>query len=136
MADTFGWDEAGPDHIAHEQIANPFGILTVRLVPLTGLRIFGMGQCHIAGLFKDIEDRDPILTGRFHADIRTVERTKPVRQLRKAFGERREAGLFVDSQIVGIGDSDTGKDPGFMDIESTTVFTENLEHESLLKKEW
>lgn len=43
-------------HIAHEQVADLFGILAVGLIALLWLSIFGMSQSDKTGLFKDIDD--------------------------------------------------------------------------------
>lgn len=64
-------------HIAHEQIADPFGILAVGLVALLRLRIFGMGQSNKTGLFQDIKNRDPVLASGFHTDFSTGIFGKP-----------------------------------------------------------
>lgn len=36
--------------------------------------------------------------------------------------------MSVLSKAVGIGNTDAGINPGFVDIKATTVFTENFEH--------
>lgn len=63
-----------------------------------------------------IEDRDPVPVGRFHTDFGTGVFGKPFGQLLKAFGEGREAGLLVLGKTVGVGNTDTGIYPGFVDI--------------------
>ena len=72
-------------------------------------------------LLKDIENRDPVLAGRFHTDIITVIFGKPVTQLLQSFCIGRKAGLLIFCAIVWGGNADTGKDPCFMDIKFTTV---------------
>ncbi|EDS21642.1 hypothetical protein CLOSS21_01606 [Clostridium sp. SS2/1] len=42
-------------------------------------------------------------------------------QLLQAFSKGREASLLVYSTFIGISDTDTGKDPCFVDIKATTV---------------
>ena len=128
MTDIRGRNKARLDHVAHEQVADPLGILTIRLVALLGFRVLGVSQCNEAGLFEDVEDRDPILAGGFHADFRAVVLGKPGRQLPQSLGKRREAGLLVLCAAVHIGDSDTGIDPGLVDVESTAIFAKDFEH--------
>ncbi len=54
------WDKAGLDHTAHEQVANPAGVLAIRLVAFHGLGVLGMGERNLAGLFKDVEHGNPV----------------------------------------------------------------------------
>lgn len=83
------------------------------------------------GFLKDVEDRDPVLAGRFHADFCAVVFGKPFRQLPEPFGKGREAGLLILSTSVGIGNADAGIDPGFVDIKPTTVFTKDFKQEKI-----
>ena len=109
-------------HSAHVQITNPFGILTVCLVALLRLCIFGVGKSNPdVILLQDIKNRDPILAGRLHADIITAIFGKPVTQLLQSFCEGRKACLLIFCAVVGISDTNTGKDPCFVDIKSTAV---------------
>ena len=73
------------------------------------------------GVFQDIENGDPILAGRFHADVVAVVFCKPVTQLLQTFGKGREAGLPVFGTAFGIGNANAGIDPGFVDIKATTI---------------
>ena len=85
-----------------------------------------MSKYYIACFLKDIEYRDPVLTGRFHADIRTVIRGKPCGKIPQTSGERRESLFLVLSTTISISNTDTGKDPGFVDIKPTTVETKDF----------
>lgn len=66
-------------------------ILTIRLITLLRFGIFGVGKSkpNII-LLQDIKNRDPILAGRFHADIITVILGKPVTQLLQSFSKGRK----------------------------------------------
>ena len=44
----------------------------------------------------------------------------------QSIGKRGKASLFVLRPTVGVGNPDTGKNPGFVDIQPTAVFAENL----------
>ena len=57
------------DHIAHIQVTNPLGILTVGFITLLRFRVFWMGQSYPADFLKDIKHRYPKLTGGFHTTI-------------------------------------------------------------------
>ena len=80
-------------------------------------------------LLKNIENRDPVLAGRFHTDIITVIFGKPVTQLLQSFCIGRKVGLLIFCAIVWGGNTDTGKDPCFMDIKSTTVVFKNFKRQ-------
>ena len=56
----------------------------------------------------------------------TVVLCKPVTQLIQSFGKGRKASLLILRAIVGISDADTGIDPCFVDIKSTTVELKNF----------
>ena len=87
------------------------------------LGIFGVRKSNPYVIFlEDIENRNPILAGRFHTDISTVVFGKPVTQLLQTFSKGRKASLLIFCTTVRIGNTDASKDPGFMDIKSTAVF--------------
>ena len=86
-----------------------------------------MGKDDKAGFFKNVENRDPVLAGRFHAGFGTVVFGKPDRQFPEAFEKGREACLLIFSKTVGISNADTGIDPGFVDLKATAVFTKDFE---------
>lgn len=130
MADVGGRDKAWFNHIAHEKITDPFGILAVSLIALLRLGVLRMGKGDKDRLFEEVKDGNPILTGRFHADFLTGVLGKPKGQFLKTFGEGRETSLLVLSKTVCIGNADTGIDPGLVDIQTAAVFTENFEHGS------
>ena len=69
MANSWRWDKGWLDHAAHEQVADPTGIPSVGFVSLLRFGILGMCKGYLAGFLKYIEYRDPVLTGRFHADF-------------------------------------------------------------------
>ena len=86
-----------------------------------------MGEGNKTYFFKDAEDGDPILAGRFPADLNTGIFRQPVSQIPGSFGEGREAGLLLFGAFMSVGNADTGIDPGFMDIKPTAVFTKDCE---------
>lgn len=116
------WNKGGLDHAAHIQVADPFGIFAVSLIPLHRLGIFGMGKRNPqVVLLQDIENRNPILAGRFHANIVAVVLSKPVTQLVQAFCKGRKASLLVLCAIVGVSNTDAGIDPCFVDVKSAAI---------------
>ena len=80
-------DKGRFDHAAHEQVANPTGILAVSLVAFLGFGVLGMRKRHLAGFLKHIKYRNPILASGFHADVHTVVFMEPFSQLSQVLGE-------------------------------------------------
>ena len=93
--------------------------------------VFWMGQSYPAGLFKDIEHRYPKLTGGFHANIVTVVFGKPVSQFLQAFCKGGKASLLILCTSICVSNSDTGVNPGLVNIQSTAVFAKNLKCHSI-----
>lgn len=128
LANVCRRDKRRLDHATHIKITNPLGIFAVSLIPLHGFGVFWMGKRNPqVVLFQDVKNRDPILSGRFHADIVAVVLCKPVTQLIQSFREGRKASLLVLRSIMGIGDTDTGIDPCLVDIKSTAIVFDNFE---------
>ena len=65
-----------------------------------------------------------------HADLFAGVKCKPVDEFPKSLGEGRETRLLVMGDAVRVCDANAGKDPGFVNVQSTAVFTENFEHNS------
>jgi hypothetical protein len=80
----------------------------------------------MACFLKNVKDRDPVLAGRFHANIRTVIRGKPCGKFPQTSGERRESLFLVLCPAICISDTNAGKDPGFVDVKATTVETKDF----------
>lgn len=68
-------------------------------------------------LLQNVKNRDPVFAGRFHTDVSAVVFSKPITQLIQPLREGRKASLLILRTIVGISNTNTGKDPGFVDIE-------------------
>ncbi len=126
MSNFRGWNKAGFNHIAHEEVTDPFGVFAVGLVALLRFRVFGMSKGNEAGFFKDIEDGDPVLSGRLHTDFGTGVFSKPVSQFIETIGKGRETSLPVLCAAIGIRSADAGINPGFVDIETTAIFTKDF----------
>ena len=72
-------------------------------------------------LLQDIKNWDPEFASRFHTDISAVVFSELITQFIQPFRKGRKACLLILRTIVGISNTNTGKDPGFVDIESTTI---------------
>ena len=129
MSDGRRWNKAWLDHIAHEQVANPFGILAVGLVPLLRLGVLRMGERDRMVDFESVEHWNPILAGRFHANFVAGIQGQPVVQIPEPLWEARKMLLLVFRPTVCIRDADASIDPCFVDIQSTAVFAMDFEHD-------
>ena len=69
MTNLWRRDKASLNHIVHNEITDPFGIFAVGLVSLLRLCVLWMRKGDHAGCFKYIENRNPILAGRFHINL-------------------------------------------------------------------
>ena len=63
-----------------EEIADPFGIFLICFLAFDSFDILGMSQTNIDLIFKNVKDGDPVFTGGFHTDIKTVIRFQPIFQ--------------------------------------------------------
>ena len=77
MADGWRLDEGRFDHVAHEQVTNPLCVLPVSLVALLRLCVLGACQYNRTEFLEDVEDKNPVLAGRFHANFLAVILVKP-----------------------------------------------------------
>ena len=128
LTDAGRRDKAGTDHTAHEQVADPACVLAVGLVALLRFGVLGMRENDMAGLFKDIEDGNPVLTGGFHADFNALILVQPLRKLPQAFGEGGETGFVINGTTIRIGDTDAGENPCFVNVETAAVVKLYFEH--------
>lgn len=78
--------------------------------------------------FEDVEDRAPVLAGRFYADFRAVVFGKPFRSDSSQFplGKRRKVGLFIFGVFVGVGNINAGIDLCFVDIKPQIGFMKDF----------
>ena len=80
-ADIQVWDEAAFDKANTKQIPNPLGIFHIILVSLYSLYPFGIGNDDPdTTTFQNVEYGNPVLSGRFHANILTIVVQKPIRK--------------------------------------------------------
>lgn len=125
-ADGLVRDEAARNEAEPEKVADPFGILGVILIPLDGFDPFGVSDGDIHLSLKDVEDRDPVLAGGFHADIVTVIVKQPFFETADVPIESGKA-FFTVRRLYAIGGfDDCGNEERFMDIDATTGFVDNF----------
>lgn len=124
------------DHAAHIQVAEPLSVFAVSLITFQWLDVFRVGERDIKTMFfQNVENRDSVFTGRFHANVSTVISSKPEAQLTQSFCKGRKAGLLIFSTAIGIRNTDAGIEPCFVDIKTATVFTNDFKSQknNLLK---
>lgn len=129
-ADGLVRDIAARDQAKPEKVADPFGVFGVILIALDGFDPFGVGDGDIHLVFQDIEDRAPVLAGRFHADIVTVIVKQPFSETADVPIEGGKT-FFLVSRLYAIGGSDDcGNEEEFMDIDATTGSVDNFHGQS------
>lgn len=120
-ADGLVRDKAARDQAKPEKVADPFGILGVILIALDGFDPFGIGDGDMHLSLQDIEDRDPVLTGRFHADIVTVIVKQPFFETANVPIESGKT-FFPVRKLYAIGGfDDCGNEERFMNLDATQV---------------
>lgn len=125
-ADGLVRDKTARNQTEPEKAADPFGILGVILIALDGFDQFGVGDGDSHLSLQDIEDRVPVLAGRFHANIVTVIVKQPFFEAADVSIESGKA-FFPVRRLYAIGGfDDCGNEERFMDIGTTTGFVDNF----------
>ena len=84
------------NHDANTGVPDSFGILGIILVPFYVLYPFRIGNDDTDIPFlQNVENRAPILPGRFHADIQAVVLMEPIGKAVQVRIERRKAFLLI-----------------------------------------
>jgi hypothetical protein len=84
--------------------------------------------------FKDVENRDPILAGRLHADFGATILQEPIPAGLEIRIKGGELFLFVRSNPFKISGGDTDGDKFLMNVDTGTMVVNNTQHKSLLSK--
>jgi hypothetical protein len=87
-----------------------------------------MGECNLAGFFKDVEHGNPVFPGGFHADLCTVQFCQPITKVSKTFGESGKPGFVVIGSVVTVGNANASVNPSLVNVETATVIQDDLEH--------
>ena len=77
LTDFRRWNETWFDHIAHEEVTDPFSIFDIGFVTFLRLGVFRVSQSNKTGFFKDVEYGDPVLARRFQTNFETGVIGKP-----------------------------------------------------------
>ena len=113
-----------------EKITNPFGIFLVCFFAFDSFDIFRMNKdnIHFGFSLKDVEHRNPIFTGRFHADIKAFVLNKPVFKVIEIIVKRREIflNIFSDTSFL-VSDTNGGNNKVLVNIKTGTVKTMDFE---------
>jgi len=122
------WDKAGLDHAAHEKVANPAGILTICLVALHGLGVLWMGECNLAGFFKDVEHGNPVFPGGFHTDLCAVILRQPCGEVSQTLGEGLKARFVILGSVMIVSNANASVNPGFVNVQTAAIIQDDFEH--------
>ena len=68
-----------------------------------------MGELNLAGYFKGIEHGNPVFSGGFHADLRTVQLHKPTTKVSKTFEKSGKPGFMVIGSVVTVSNTNKRK---------------------------
>lgn len=96
--DFFGRDKAFGNQSKPKKAANPFGIFGVIFVVFHGFDPFWVGNDYVDTVFQKIENRNPVLIGGFHADIKTLIVKQPLLKMADVRIKRRETLFLVRRQ--------------------------------------
>lgn len=125
-------DKAAGNKTKPEKVADPFGIFGIVFVAFYSLYPLRVGNGDIDYIFQNVKDGNPILTGRFHADIKAGMIKKPLFKMPDITVESREA-LFLVRRLEAFGGfDDGGNEKGFMDIDATAGWINNFHGKQLL----
>jgi hypothetical protein len=94
-ADRLFGNEAASHQPEAEKLADPLGILYIILVALDGFDPFRVDDDDPKFRLQHVENRDPVLSGGFHAYIVAVVLDEPVLEPFEVLVEGGEAFLFV-----------------------------------------
>ena len=118
IPDVRWWDEGCHDKIHPEQAGDMDGIPEIRFPPFGLFDVFRMCQDGLeTALLQDIENRNPIFAGRFHADISYTMGFEPLRHIADILVCRLELSDVKDCfQGFGIRPADGGHEDFLVDI--------------------
>ena len=103
-----------------KKIANPFGVLGIIFVTFNSLNPFGISNSNIDFIFQEIENGNPILSSRFHTDIKTGIIKKPLFEVSDITVKSRKPFLLVRRLDTFGGFNDCGNEKSLMNIDTTT----------------
>jgi len=127
-------DKTGANQTEPEQVTNPFGILDIILIAFDRFHPFGIGNGDIDTVFQKIENRDPVFTGRFHADIQAVIVKQPLFEAEDVIVKGRKAFFLVGGFNTPGGFDDCGNQKSLVDINTTTVLISNFDKNISFRK--
>ncbi len=116
--DLFSGDVAAGHETHSEQVSDPSGIFLVILVALDSRNPFGVRDDNMEGIFKNIPDRNSVLSGAFHTDLPAVVVQEPLPEIKQASVGSAKVFLFAlgDQMIPG---KNCGDEEFLVDIDAT-----------------
>ena len=128
FTDFFHRNIAGGDNVELEKVGNPHGILVVGLLPLDSPDVFRVGDNDMEMSFEDIENRDPVFTSGFHADLGAVIAQEPVPAGFEIRVEGGEPLFLISGNAFEVSSGDTDSDKVRVDVHTGTVAVYNTQH--------
>ena len=113
------WNVTAGNQSHTKQIPDPLGILFVILVALHSGNPLRVCDNDMAGIFKDIPNRNPILAGTLHANVFAVVFKQPLLERNETVVKGREPLLVVMWHDILAG-NDCGDEKSFVNIDTTT----------------
>ena len=103
-ADVFRWTKAGAQQADRVQVLKPLAIADIGFAAGKIFAMTGVDQADLqAGGFEDLEQRDPVNTGRLHRDGLHATLPQPIAQLEQIVGEGAEGAHRFGIGVGGHG---------------------------------
>lgn len=91
--------------------------------------------CNFIFRLKDVEDRNPVCTSRFHADVKTFMLNKPVFEIIEVIVKRREIFLNILSDMSFlISNANSSNNNIFVNLKTSTIETVILNIKNFFQK--
>lgn len=121
------WNKTKP-----KKVTNPFGGFGIIVVAFNSFYPFGIGNSDVYLVLKKIKDRNPVFSGRFHADIKAGVFQKPLFKTPDVAVKSGKALFLVNRLNIFGGFNDCGDEKGFIDINATTGWINNFHENQVL----
>lgn len=128
FTDIFDRDVTGRDDVELEEVGDPHGVLIIGLLALNSPDVFRVGDNDMEMGFKDIENRDPVFTGGFHADLGAAIAQEPVPAGFEVRVKSGEPLFLVSGNAFEVSSGDTDSDKFFVDVHTGTIVVNDMQH--------
>ena len=133
-ADIFAGDKTSGYKAEPEKIPDPFGILGIIFVAFYSFNPLRVGNGDVNPVFQEVKDGDPVLSGRFHADIKAGIIKEPLLEMPDITVESRESLLLIRGLETFDGFDNCGNEKSFMDLDATADGINNFHGKHSFRK--